>query len=131
MSERCQIPDGEPFVYGRDYRLRRWTVRKQPNGTWAAQSPAPYRPHPYVYDTWQEAYDFASTNGDPLAIAMRRIQRVARLFDVTGDEVRIREESELLRPPRPAIKKPSHAPPSWAIDVGKSKRDPRSSRRVK
>ena len=129
MSERRRIPDGEPFVYGRDYRLTRWTVRKQPNGTWAAKSPAPYRPHPYVYDTWQEAYDFAAMNGDPLAAALRRIQRIARLFDVTGDEVRVRDEAELRR--RPPVKKPSTTPPQWAIDVGAAKRDPRSSRRVK
>ena len=130
MSE---IPEGRPYMVGRDFILAKakWTVRKQPNGTWAAQSPAPYRPHPYVYDTWMDAYEFASTGGDSTAAALLRIQRFVRCIDTTGDQVKIRTEWETLRSPRPAIKQPSHTPPSWAIDVGKSKRNPRSTRMVK
>lgn len=154
MSDSQQIPDGKPYMVGRDFTAgersndlpyyleagqavltgdaarARIAEKAGISVSWPLTQDDRARVDAHMHDTAQRFRE-----------SMEAIRASFAKVDFAGAAESIREFTESYRqaqeaesaphPLHPAIKKPSRTPPPWAVNVGKAKRNPRSTRRVK
>lgn len=151
MSE---IPDGRPYMVGRDFTVGersndlpyymesdRVVLTGDDARARIAEKAGMTVSWPLTPDDRARVDAHMHDSGARFRAAMEAIRASFTKVDFAAAAESIREfvdsykqeqEAESApHPLHPAIKMPSRTPPPWAIDVGKSKRNPRSTRRVK
>ncbi|GAA3175879.1 hypothetical protein [Rhodococcus baikonurensis] len=130
------IPDGEPYVYGRDYgfAVQATSPELQFPRSWPDRISALQRilesPNPFL------TVEFQPT--DPMIRSQRRINDT--LYSLRGlglldEPVTIRRwlpgdpEPDTRTPQERALPRPSTTPPMWAVDAGRQRRTRTNSRR--
>ncbi|MGR6579285.1 hypothetical protein ACT89R_01770 [Rhodococcus qingshengii] len=130
------IPDGEPLIPARDWitALTNW-MESSESGSYSVSDESTSKPpvEPIPYDEMRRLCGLPDVRP---YVAQRELARLGKQLSGTFQQVGEiwTEALDKMLPGLQAISetmKPKQAPPMWAIDISKQKRDTRSGWRVK